>query len=210
MASRDRTAEPQRSQRTASATTLQLLPGSSRKTRDEPAATNSKATSKARGLMAVATNAKASAVTGDAQKRQSGDRRSQERRVVCSVRVNPADYFTQQVGYYGPEGGENGDAYGDDARERLGPGGRESAVVFESRGWNAGVRPGTWGSDAGLRRGCGAESCRLIDVGGQMADAESIGDGGASASLTLRTEVEAGTLIGGIFAVRGCDAVTSG
>jgi len=129
---------------------------------------------------------------------------------VCSVPVDPADYFAEEVGYYGPEGGEDGDADGDDAGERFGAGGRESAVVFESRGWNGGVRLGTWGSDAGLRRGCGAESCRLIDVGGQMAGAESVGDGGAIASLALRTEVEAGALIAGIFAVGGCDAVTSG
>jgi hypothetical protein len=61
-------------------------------------------------------------------------------RAARLVRVNPADYFAEQVGDYGPEGGEDRDADGDDARERLGVTGR----------------------DAGLRRGCGAESSRLI------------------------------------------------
>jgi hypothetical protein len=56
------------------------------------------------------------------------------------VRVNPTDYFAEEVGDCGPEGGEDGYTDGDDAGERF----------------------GTWGSDAGLCRGCSAESRRLI------------------------------------------------
>jgi hypothetical protein len=104
------------------------------------------------------------------------------------VRVNPADYFAEEIGDYGPEGGEDGDADSNHAGKRLGAG----------------------GSDAGPRRGYGSESSRLIELRGQMAAAESVGDGAAIASLALRAEIEAGTLIAGIFADCGYDSVGSG
>ena len=105
-----------------------------------------------------------------------------------SVRVNPADYFVEQVGDYRPQGGENGYANGDDAAERLGAEG--------SAAWSFGRYAGVLST--------------LTELRGEMPRAESVGEGAAVAALTLRTEVQARTLIAGILAAGGCDAVASG
>jgi hypothetical protein len=94
------------------------------------------------------------------------------------MRVNPAEYFAEQVCYYGPEGGEDGDADCNDA-------------AYRTR---------SEGSGAGPSVVCGAELRGLAELRGRVTRAESVADGGTAAALTLRAEVEAGALIVAIFA----------